>query len=621
MRNRYLLVCDVPIVGVAAYSAFALRFDWFFPLHRPEFVPFLIAVLVVKPLVFLGLGMYSRLWRYASVQDLLAVLIAVSAASVAVSALVAAGTLSGILYEFSRAVLVIDWLLTLCGTGGLRMAVRLAAENRTRSRKSGGPREVKRVLVVGAGEAGSMVVREMRRNPQLGMETVALLDDDSIKLGKHVQGIPVVGRLDSLGEAIERYQIAEVIIAMPQATGAVVRAVAEACRVSGTPSRIVPGVYELLGGQLSVSRLRQIEIADLLRREQITAPPGTGIYLSRKRVLVTGAGGSIGSELCRQIALANPASITLVGHGENSIFDTQSQLRELFPAVPVQAVIADIRDQRRLETCFASTKPQVVFHAAAHKHVPLMEENPEEAITNNVVGTGNVVNACVTAGVEKLVMISTDKAVSPTSMMGASKRLAEMIVREAARRHGRAFVVVRFGNVLGSRGSVVPVFKRQIEAGGPITITHPDVKRYFMTIPEAVHLVLQAGGLASGGELFVLNMGKAVPIVQLADDLIRLSGLTTADIPIVYTGLRPGEKLEEVLWEADARVEPTAHRDVLRVSEHDPMDGGQLARSLATLAAEASSGDRLRLEAALAQWIPSYVPSSVQKHFSLAKDS
>jgi FlaA1/EpsC-like NDP-sugar epimerase len=619
MRNRYLLVCDVPIVGIAAYSAFALRFDWYFPLHRPEFVPFLIAVLVVKPAVFLALGMYSRLWRYASVQDLLAVLIAVSASSVAVSALVAAGTLSGVLYEFSRAVLVIDWLLTLCGTGGLRMAVRLAAENRTRSRMSGAD-VVKRVLVVGAGEAGSMVVREMKRNPQLGMEPVALLDDDSRKLGKHVHGIPVIGRLDFLADAIEQYQIAEVIIAMPKATGGVVRAMAEACRVSGTPSRIVPGVYELLGGQLSVSRLRQIEIADLLRREQITAPPDTGIYLARKRVLVTGAGGSIGSELCRQIALASPASITLVGHGENSIFDTQSQLRERFPAVPVQAVIADIRDQRRLETCFASAAPQVVFHAAAHKHVPLMEENPEEAITNNVVGTSHVVNACVAAGVEKLVMISTDKAVSPTSMMGASKRLAEMIVREAARRHGRAFVVVRFGNVLGSRGSVVPVFKRQIEAGGPITITHPGVKRFFMTIPEAVHLVLQAGGLASGGELFVLNMGEAVPIVQLAEDLIRLSGLTTAEVPIVYTGLRPGEKLEEVLWEADARVEPTSHRDVLRVTEHDPIDGRQLARSLATLAAEASSGDRLRLEAALAQWIPSYVPSSVQKHFSLAKN-
>ena len=617
MRNRYLLVCDVPIVAISAYTAFALRFDWFFPLHRPEFVPFLVAVLVVKPAVFLALGMYSRLWRYASVQDLLAVLIAVSASSVAVSALVAAGTLSGTLHEFSRAVLVIDWLVTLCGTGGVRMAVRLAAENRTALRGPAPGEAIKRVVVVGAGEAGLMVVREVRRNPQLRMEVVALIDDDSAKLGKHVHGVPVVGRIDSLVDAIDRFQIAEVIIAMPKATGGVVRTVAEACRQSGIPSRIVPGVYELLGGQLSVSRLRSVDIADLLRREQITAPPGTGIYLAQKRVLVTGAGGSIGAELCRQIALANPALIILVGHGENSIFDVQSQLRERFPAIPLQAVVADIRDQGRLAACFRTVKPQIVFHAAAHKHVPLMEENPEEAITNNVVGTSNIVDACVKAGVDRLVMISTDKAVSPTSMMGASKRLAEMIVREAARRSGRAFAVVRFGNVLGSRGSVVPVFKGQIESGGPITITHPDVKRFFMTIPEAVHLVLQAGGLSSGGELFVLDMGEAVPIVQLAEDLVRLSGLSTAEVPIVFTGLRPGEKLEEVLWEDDALVAPTAHPKVLCVKEHDPIDGAHLARSLESLVAAASSGERMRLEAALAQWIPSYVPSSVQKQFSL----
>jgi FlaA1/EpsC-like NDP-sugar epimerase len=621
MRNRYLLVCDVPIVALAAYGAFALRFDLLAPRHRDEFLPFLALVLLIKPVVFLTLGMYSRLWRYASVRDLLAVLLAVSAASVVVSALVAIANIVGWIFEFSRAVLVIDWLLTLCAVGGMRMAVRLAAERSLRPDGRMHGRASKRVLVVGAGDAGAMVAREVRRNPQLDMETIAFLDDDRSKLGKHVQGVPVIGPIASLSTVVADQRIAEVIIAMPKARGLVVRAVAEACRATGTPSRIVPGVYELLGGQLSVSRLRRIEIADLLRREQITAPPGTGLYLARKRVLVTGAGGSIGAELCRQIAFASPDSIILVGHGENSIFDVQAQLREVFPRIPLQTVIADIRDDRRLEACFRSAKPHIVFHAAAHKHVPLMEENPEEAITNNVVGTNNVVNACVAAGVDKLVMISTDKAVSPTSMMGASKRLAEMIVREAARRHGRAFAVVRFGNVLGSRGSVVPVFKRQIESGGPITITHPDVKRFFMTIPEAVHLVLQAGGLAAGGELFVLNMGEAVPIVQLAEDLIRLSGLTTAEIPIVYTGLRPGEKLEEVLWEVDARVEPTAHRDVLRVTEHDPIDGRQLARSLATLAAEASSGDHLRLEAALAQWIPSYVPSSVQKHFSLAKDS
>jgi len=397
-------------------------------------------------------------------------------------------------------------------------------------------------------------------------------------------------------------------------TGKVVRALAEACRNAGTPSRIVPGVFELLDGQLSVSRLRQVEIADLLRREQITTPPETSLYLTQKRVVVTGAGGSIGFELCRQIALANPATLVLLGHGENSIFEAETRLREQFPGLAVQAFIADIRDRSRLAACVQGVRPHVVFHAAAHKHVPLMEDNPEEAITNNVLGTRNIVDACVASGVERLVMISTDKAVAPTSVMGASKRLAEILVRDGARRSGRAFSVVRFGNVLGSRGSVVPIFKRQIERGGPITITHPDVKRFFMTIPEAVHLVLQAGGLSTSGELFVLNMGSPVAIVQLAEDLIRLSGLNTDDIPIVFTGLRPGEKLEEELWESGAMVEATSHPELLLVKEEEGPDAAEVMRSLDALVAAARSGPRLHFEAMLAQWLPSYVPSSVDKH-------
>ena len=616
MRNRYLLLSDVPLVAIAAYGAFALRFDWFFPLHRPEFVPFLAAALIVKPVLFVMLGMYARFWRYASVQDLLAVLLAVSAASVVMAALVAAGMVTGRLPEFSRAVIVIDWLLTLCATGGVRMAVRLAGENRLRPVSPAGA-ALKRALVVGAGDAGAMVVREVRRNPQLGLDPVAFIDDDTVKLGKRIHGVPVIGKVDSLPAVVERYAIAEVIIAMPKAPGVVVRAVTEACRQSGTPSRIVPGVFELLGGQLTVSRLRQVDIADLLRRDQVSSLPGTGIYLARKRVLVTGAGGSIGSELCRQIALANPAQLVLVGHGENSIFDARAHLREQFPGIPLEAFIADIRDSARLAACFRQAQPQIVFHAAAHKHVPLMEDNPEEAITNNVIGTSHVVDACIAASVERLVMISTDKAVSPTSIMGASKRLAEMIVREGARRSGLKLSVVRFGNVLGSRGSVVPIFKRQIERGGPITITHPDVTRFFMTIPEAVHLVLQAGGMSAGGELFVLNMGEPVKIVQLAEDLVILSGLTPSEIPIVFTGLRPGEKLTEELWEAGADVTPTAHPEVLRVREHDPIDGSELMRALGALTAAAVSGERMRIEAGLAQWIPSYVPSSVPKHLSL----
>lgn len=614
MRNRYILLCDVPIVALAAYAAFALRFDWFFPRHRPEFLPFFLAVLFVKPVMFIALGMYSRLWRYASVPDLVAVLVAVTTSSIAISALVAFGMLSGYLAEFSRAVLVIDWLLTLCATGGIRMAVRVVGE--TQGRRGSPPAVRKRVLIVGAGEAGVMVAREVQRNPQLGLAPVAFLDDDQTKTGKHLQGVPVIGRLDALSDVVQTYQIDEVIIAMPTATGSVVRMVTEACRENATPSRIVPGVFELLGGQLSVSRLRKVEISDLLRRQPITAHPGTGLYLAQKRVLVTGAGGSIGAELCRQIALSNPALLVLVGHGENSIFDVQAHLREQFPGVPVQAVIADIRDPVRLSTCFRKTSPEIVFHAAAHKHVPLMEENPEEAITNNVIGTANIVDACVHWSVERLVMISTDKAVSPTSMMGASKRVAEMIVRDRARRSGRAFSVVRFGNVLGSRGSVVPIFKRQIELGGPITITHPNMKRFFMTIPEAIHLVLQAGGLSFGGELFVLNMGQPVPIVQLAEDLVRLSGFSTAEIPVVFTGLRPGEKLEEQLWEPDAIVKPTAHPEVLHVDERDPVDLAGLRQALPMLTSAARSGERMRLEAMLAQLIPSYVPGSVRRHMT-----
>jgi FlaA1/EpsC-like NDP-sugar epimerase len=461
------------------------------------------------------------------------------------------------------------------------------------------------------------VVREMRRNPHLLMTPVAFLDDDRSKHGKRVQGVPVIGETAALAGAIAQYQIAEVIIAMPKVAGHVVRALAAACREADTPSRIVPGVFELLDGQLTVSRLRQVDIADLLRREQITTPPETSSYLRQKNVVVTGAGGSIGSELCRQIALANPASLVLLGHGENSIFEAQLRLREQFPHLAVQAFIADIRDQSRLAACFERVRPQVVFHAAAHKHVPLMEENPEEAITNNVLGTRNVVDAAVACGVERLVLISTDKAVAPTSVMGASKRLAEIIVRNEAQRSGRAFSVVRFGNVLGSRGSVVPVFKRQIERGGPITITHPDVKRFFMTIPEAVHLVLRAGGLSSGGELFVLNMGAPVPIVQLAEDLIRLSGLNTDDIRVVFTGLRPGEKLEEALWETGAVVEPTAHPELLLVREEDGLDATRVMQSLDRLVSAAATGTRLNFEAMLAQWLPSYVPSSVHKHLTM----
>jgi FlaA1/EpsC-like NDP-sugar epimerase len=324
-----------------------------------------------------------------------------------------------------------------------------------------------------------------------------------------------------------------------------------------------------------VLAIRQIEISDLLRRAG-HARVNASTYVAGRTVLITGAGGSIGFELCRQVAHARPAFLVLLGHGENSIFDAQVELRELFPDLKVIPVIADIRDQRRMRQVFERLRPAIVFHAAAHKHVPLMEENPEEAVTNNIIGTHNVLEAAMEFGTERFVLISSDKAVSPSSVMGASKRVAEMLVRDAARRTSRAYVVVRFGNVLGSRGSVVPYFKRQIERGGPVTLAHPEMKRFFMTIPEAVHLVLEAGGMGRGGELFVLKMGEPVRIVDLAEDLIKLSGLTLEEVPIVYTGIRTGEKLEEALWEHGAATESTSHPEVLRVIEADNTSGSKI---------------------------------------------
>jgi FlaA1/EpsC-like NDP-sugar epimerase len=357
------------------------------------------------------------------------------------------------------------------------------------------------------------------------------------------------------------------VIAIPAAPGPIVRLVIDICRVKNIPFRTMPGMYELIGGKVSVNRLREVNINDLLRRESAWIDDDTvGSELKGKRILVTGAGGSIGLELCRQAAQWRPAQLALLGHGENSIFDALLELSETHQNLPLVPIIADIRDVDRIQDVFSDYRPEVVFHAAAHKHVPLMEVNIEEAVTNNVLGTKSVVDAALACGTERLVLISTDKAVQAKSVMGATKRMAEMILHDAAERSGRPFVTVRFGNVLGSRGSIVPLFKRQISRGGPVTITHPEMKRYFMTIPEAVHLVLQAAGMGQSGELFVLRMGEQVRILDLAEDLIRLSGLEPGeDIQIVFTGIRPGEKLSESLWDEGLDYKPTEHADIVQV--------------------------------------------------------
>jgi FlaA1/EpsC-like NDP-sugar epimerase len=462
--------------------------------------------LLIKPLVFYFFGLYKRMWYYASVQELKLVIFAVSASSVLVSLVMVLLAAAKAFTGFSRGILIIDWLLTLFLVGGVRFIFRIIADSQN-SFSSLQRRTNKRTLVIGAGDAGAMVVKELQKNPELNLIPVGFLDDNKLKMGQQIHSVPVVGSLSDIGRIIETKKIDEVIIAIPSAGGKVIRLVADVCRLKGIPFRTMPGIYELIGGKVSVSRLREVDITDLLRR-----PPSyvkgelVGSVISGRMVMVTGAGGSIGRELCRQIARWSPTGLILLGHGENSIFEALLEIQELFPSLPIFPVIADIRDYPRIEEVFKKYRPEVVFHAAAHKHVPLMEMNINEAINNNVMGTRNIVKASEKYKVNRLVMISTDKAIRPANVMGASKRFAEMIVLDAAHRTEHAYCVVRFGNVLGSRGSVVPLFKRQIAKGGPITITHPDMKRYFMTIPEAVYLVLQAAGMSKGGETFVLNM-------------------------------------------------------------------------------------------------------------------
>ncbi len=604
MRNRYLLVADVLAVMLAAWAAFAFRFGWLFNESRPEFVPFLIIAVVVKIGAFFAFGMYRRYWRYAGFWDLMAIVLANSAASVVLGGVMVGSRLLGLIPGLSRSVPPLDWLFALALTVGLRASLRAIAETVTK-RPLGKEKPSRNVLIVGAGDAGALVAREMQKNPQLGLQPVGFLDDDPIKNHKQIYGLPVLGAIASLANVAEARRIDEVVIAIPTAGGRTVRDVVERCQTLGLSSRVMPGIYELLDGQLSVSRLRNVDIADLLRRPQIHAQSGSPAYLQGACVVVTGAGGSIGSELCRQVAHAGPSRLVLLGHGENSIFDIAAELQTRFPRIAVQAMIADVRDRVRVHRIFRMVQPQVVFHAAAHKHVPLMEDNAAEAVTNNIVGTCNVVDAAVAVSVPRFVMVSTDKAAAPSNMMGASKRVAELIVQRAARTQSRAFVVVRFGNVLGSRGSVVPIFKEQIERGGPVTVTHPEVRRYFMTISEAVHLVLQAGGIGNGGELFVLDMGEPVLLREMAADMIRLSGLDENDVPIVFTGLRPGEKLNEILWEEGASVEPTARGDIRRVHEAAVADDGRLDVIIGRLADAAARDDHERIARLFREIIPS----------------
>ena len=567
LRNRHFFALDLAALAIIPSLALALRLDGFeeLPHYAGALLAFTLMGLAVRLFVFQRAGLYNRYWRYASVDEIALIVLAAAAATAINTLLFFA--LRFILSlalplpiplspQLPRSVPFIDGLLTFIAVGGIRFSVRLAERWRRRGHPGG-----QRVLVIGAGDAGRMIVREMQTNPQLGLEPVGFIDDDPAKQGMKIQGLPVLGDREYIPEAVRDYKVSQAIIAMPTASGKTIRRFVELCKEAGIETKTIPGIYELLSGQVSVNQVRDVEIEDLLRREPVEIETAEVARMIRgKRVLVTGAGGSIGSELCRQIAQHGASELILLGHGENSIFKITRELQNTqYPISNIHPVIADIRDRPRLETIFDSCRPHIVFHAAAHKHVPLMECNVEEAVSNNVLGTQCLIDVAEDTGVERFVLISTDKAVNPTSIMGATKRVAEKLVEAAAARNGRIFVAVRFGNVLDSRGSVVQIFREQIARGGPVTVTHPDMRRYFMTIPEAVQLVLQAAAIGQGGEIFVLDMGDPVPIVQLAHDLIKLSGLEVGrDIDIEYIGARPGEKISEELF-ADGEVYHRTH--------------------------------------------------------------
>jgi len=605
IRNRFVLIGDIALIIVSVLGSFALRLDvGELPFYFPAVLLMSVVALLIKLPVYFFFGLYRRLWIYASTGELRLITAAVTSASVISSSVMLVLNLIGYVKPgMPRSALGIDWLLSLVLIGGSRFALRILAEQSMTSRASG---KNKRALIIGAGDAGALVVRELQKSSQLNLTPVGFLDDDPAKQKHAIYGVTVIGTVGDLAASIDLHHIDEVIIAIPSAPGQLVRMVNDVCRIKGVISRTMPGIYELIGGKVNVSRLREVDITDLLRREPVRVnDEAVGATLAGKRILVTGAGGSIGRELCRQIARRNPAQLVLLGHGENSIFEIFLELQNDYPDLTLSPVIADIRNPERLAQVFKQHQPEVVFHAAAHKHVPLMEVNIVEAITNNILGTRNVVQVALDHNVERLVLISTDKAVRPSSIYGATKRLAEMIVLDTARSTKRAFTVVRFGNVLGSRGSIIPIFKNQIVNGGPVTITHPDMYRFFMTIPEAVYLVLQAASMENGGETFVLNMGEPVRILDLAEDLIRLSGLEPhRDVEISYTGIRPGEKLTEELWDEGTPLAKTLHPDIFRLENDASSPSLNLPQAIDLLSALSLSADPEAIAALLDELIP-----------------
>lgn len=574
-KRLIVLTSDVALTALAYWFAYYLRFN--FDIPKTNFSMFLntLPVLVVlRVACFFVFGLYSGVWRYASMDDLIRIVKATVLSSLIFSVYV--GFVHHFI-DFPRSVFVIDWFIILALVGGSRFLYRVFREfypvRTTRART--------KVLIIGAGRAGEMILREMNQSAQIGYEPVGFLDDNRAKKGQRIHGVSVLGRIDDLVKIAGKKEVEEAVIAIPSLTGKEMRRIVRLCDEAGITCKTVPAISDILNGSVHVNQIREIRIEDVLGREHVElSREQIREYLTGKRVLVTGAAGSIGSELCRQIMKMEPEQLILFERVENELYRIDMEFRQAHDGKPYAMILGDILDTERLDGVMDSFKPQVVFHAAAYKHVPIMESHPIEALKNNIQGTYNVVKASLRSGVEKFVLISTDKAVSPANVMGATKRVAELICQGMNSEGGTRFIAVRFGNVLGSAGSVIPLFQEQILRGGPVTVTHAEMTRYFMSIPEAAQLVMQAGAMGKGGEIFVLDMGEPVRILDLAHDMIRLMGLKVGDdIDVVFTGLRPGEKLHEELVSFEEESVRTMHGKITMVKS-PPVDWANLRKDI-----------------------------------------
>jgi FlaA1/EpsC-like NDP-sugar epimerase len=620
--SRYLtrglqVVIDLFVLSIAYWLAFLFRFEFEIPRSWLEAALLnwgYVVLLEYGTLAALGVPRYS--WRYVSMSEMLRIGVAIGIATVLLVGLrfgFDATALRVDLFILPLGVLAMNSVLAYVALVSVRALRRLQGEARERRRRAT-QGERHRVLLVGAGHAGVMVAREIANRPDLSLQAVGFLDDDVLKVGTRISGLPVLGTTAQIQEIAERKRVKRILITIANAPGTEIRRITLACKDAGLDTKIIPGLYELVGDRINLSRIRDVAIEDLLGREPVQLDEAeVEDSICSHRVLVTGAGGSIGSEICRQIARLRPSHLVLVERFENALFEIHRELAANFPDLKLEPRVADIADRTRMEQIFTATRPEVVFHAAAHKHVPMMELNPGEAIKNNIQGTRVVADLSDRHHVTQFVMVSTDKAVNPSSVMGATKRVAEMVCQARAQDSRTRFVTVRFGNVLGSSGSVIPIFKEQIARGGPVTVTHPEMQRYFMTIPEAAQLVIQAGAMGQGGEIFILDMGRPVKIVDLAKDLITLSGFRPGeDIEIEFSGVRPGEKLFEELSTSAEDADKTKHPKIF-IGRVATQRWAEVSSGVERLIGQADTASTETLRAALIALVPEYKPQSVDQ--------